>query len=64
MAPKRDIQQFDHACWAAGLTESEQHEASEALHAEKKSVGMKEHMPYGELVKWLRQWKEDRWQQS
>jgi len=59
VAPGRDIKEFDHACRAVGLTESEQYQASEALHAEKESVGMKEHMPYGELVEWPRQWKED-----
>jgi hypothetical protein len=63
MSPKRDIKEFDQACREVGLTEREQHEASEALHAEKESVGMKEHRAYGELVAWVRQWKEDRWQQ-
>jgi hypothetical protein len=64
MSPRRDIKEFDQACRAVGLTASEQHLASEELHAEKRSSGMKEHIPYKELVAWLRQWKEDRWQQS
>jgi hypothetical protein len=55
---KRDIKQFDQACREVGLTEEEQYQASEALHAEKESSGLKAHMPYGELVAWLRQWKE------
>jgi hypothetical protein len=59
VAPKRDIREFDQACQEVGLTEKEQYQASKALHAEKESIGMKDHMPYGELVAWLRQWKED-----
>jgi hypothetical protein len=56
---KRDIKEFDQASREVGLTEKEQREASEALHADKQSIGMKDHMPYRDLVRWLRQWKED-----
>jgi hypothetical protein len=59
---KPDIKQFDQACRAVGLSELEQHEASEALHAEKATTGMKEHMPFRDLIAWLRQWREDQWQ--
>jgi len=39
------------------LTPRERYEASEDLHAEKGSAGVQEHMRYGELLVWLRQWK-------
>ena len=58
MARKRDIKEFDQACREVGLTEDEQYKAGEDLHAEKEAVGMKGHRPYGELVAWLREWKE------
>jgi hypothetical protein len=58
MGRKRDLKQFDQACAEAGLTENEQFEASDALHAEKKASGMQGHMSFGELLDWLRQWKE------
>lgn len=62
MARKRDIKQFLHACKEAGLTASERFEASDALHAEKTSSG-REDMSYGELLAWLREWK-DSWRPS
>jgi len=55
---KRDIKQFRQACKEAGFTPKERYEASEALHAEKESSGMQDHMGYGELLAWLRQWKQ------
>lgn len=58
MARKRDIKQFRQACREAGLTLQERYEASEALHAEKGASGVQEHMTYGELLEWLRQWKQ------
>lgn len=58
MARKRDIKEFRQACKAVGLTARERYEASEALHAEKQASGKKGHMPYGELVAWLREWKQ------
>jgi hypothetical protein len=54
---KRDIKQFRQACKEVGLTARERYEASEALHAEKASGGAREHMTYGELLAWLRQWR-------
>ena len=36
----------------------ERYEASQALHAEKESAGVQAHMTYGELVAWLRQWRQ------
>lgn len=57
MPRKRDIKQFRQACKEAGLTPIERYEASEALHAEKRSSGVQDHMSYGELLAWLRQWK-------
>jgi hypothetical protein len=54
---KRDIKQFRQACKEAGLTAQERYEASEALHAEKQSGGVQEHLSYGDLLAWLRQWK-------
>jgi len=55
---KRDIKQFRQACKEVGLTVRERYDASEALHAEKESSGGQEDMSYGELLVWLRQWKE------
>ena len=55
---KRDIKQFRQACKEVGLTAQERYAASEALHAEKDSSGMQEHMSYGELLAWLRQWRQ------
>lgn len=56
MAPKRDIKQFRQACREVGLTAVERYEASQALHAEKESGGVREHMEYGELLSWLQEW--------
>jgi hypothetical protein len=58
LAKKEDIKQFRQACKEAGLTTQERYEASEALHAEKEASGMQGHMSYGELLAWLRQWKQ------
>jgi hypothetical protein len=55
---KRDIKQFRQACKEVGLTPEERYEASEALHAEKSASGVQDHMIYGELLAWLRQWKQ------
>src|SRR5215207_7679771 len=63
MARKRDIKEFDQACREVGLTDDEQYKAGEDFHAEKEASGSKEHRLFGELVAWLREWKEDRWQQ-
>ena len=58
MTRKRDIKQFRQACREAGFTNRERYEASEALHAKKESSGIQEHMTYGELLAWLRQWRQ------
>lgn len=58
MTRKRDIKQFRQACKEAGLTVQERYAASEAFHAEKESSGVQAHMSYGELLDWLRQWKQ------
>lgn len=58
MTRKRDIKQFRQACREVGLTVQERYEASQALHAEKESAGVQTHMTYGELVAWLRQWRQ------
>lgn len=58
MTRKRDIKQFRQACREVGLTVEERHAASEALHAEKETAGKAEHMSYGDLLVWLRQWKQ------
>jgi hypothetical protein len=63
MTRKRDIKQFRQACKEAGLTIRERYEASQALHAEKETAGGQEDMSYGELLAWLRQWK-DTWRPS
>jgi hypothetical protein len=63
MTRKRDIKQFRQACKEAGLTVRERYDASEALHAEKEAGGGQEDMSYGELLAWLRQWKES-WRPS
>ena len=54
---KRDIKQFRQACKEVGLTAQERYAASEALHTEKDSSGVREHLSYGELLAWLRQWR-------
>lgn len=58
MARKRDIKQFRQASKEVGLTPRERYEASEALHAEKEEAGTQGHMSYGELLDWLRQWRQ------
>jgi hypothetical protein len=63
MTRKRDIKQFRQACREVGLSAIERYEASRDLHAEKESSGVQEHMTYGELLAWLREWK-DSWRRS
>lgn len=63
MGRKGDIKQFRQACKEAELTVSERYEASQALHAEKQTGGGQEDMSYGELLAWLREWKES-WRPS
>jgi hypothetical protein len=61
--PEARHQAIPAACKEAGLTIRERHEASQALHAEKETGGGQEDMSYGELLAWLRQWK-DTWRPS
>lgn len=63
MSHKRDIKQFRQACREVGLTIGERYEASDALHAEKASGDVQTDMSYGELLVWLRQWR-DSWPQQ
>jgi hypothetical protein len=63
MTRKRDIKQFRQACKEVGLSAIERYEASRAIHAEKESSGAREHMTYGELLVWLREWT-DSWRRS
>lgn len=58
MTRKQDIKQFRQACKELGLSTMERYEASQALHAEKQSSGTREHMAYGDLLAWLREWVE------
>jgi hypothetical protein len=58
MTRKHDIKQFRQACKEIGLTAEERYAASEALRAEKESSGVQKHLSYGELLAWLRQWKQ------
>jgi len=55
---KRDIKQFRQACKEAGLTVRERREASADLHAEKEAGSVQADMSYGELLAWLRQWRD------
>jgi hypothetical protein len=63
MTRKRDIKQFRQACKEVGLSAIERYEASRAMHAEKEASGAREHMSYGELLAWLREWR-DLWRRS
>jgi hypothetical protein len=54
---KHDVKQFRQACKQAGLTVSERYQASDALHTEKTSGDIQADLSYGELLAWLRQWK-------
>ena len=58
MTRKRDIKQFRQACKELGLTPNERYAASKALHSEKDSSGNQDHLGYGDLLAWLRQWKQ------
>jgi hypothetical protein len=42
------------------MSAQERREASIDLHAYKQSSGIRGHMSYGDLLDWLRQWKEER----
>lgn len=55
---KRDIKQFRQACKELGFTDEERYAARDALHGEKESGKSKAHMSYGDLLSWLRQWRQ------
>lgn len=58
MARKRDTKQFRQACKDLAFTDEERYMARDALHAEKQAGGPRGHMSYGDLLAWLRQWKQ------
>ncbi len=58
MAPKRDIKQFRQACKELGFTDEERYAARDAPHAEKEAGSPRDHMTYGDLLAWLRQWRQ------
>lgn len=60
LAKKADIKQFRQACAELRMTAQERREASLDLHADKRTSGTREHMDYGDLLTWLRQWREER----
>jgi len=60
LAPKRDTKQFKQACRQVGLDDGELRRASDALHAEKASGDIQTDLTYGELLKWLQEWR-DQW---
>jgi hypothetical protein len=60
MSPERDQRQWRQACREAGIGEDEMDRASDDFHAEKRAAGERRHWPYGKLINWLREWKEDR----
>jgi hypothetical protein len=61
MVPARDNKQWKQACREVGLDKDERERATEDFHKEKRAAGDRRHMPYGNLITWLRDWKEDRW---
>jgi hypothetical protein len=61
MVPRYDNRQWKQACREVGLEDDERRLATKDLHKEKGATGDRSHMPYGDLITWLRDWKEDRW---
>jgi hypothetical protein len=59
LANKADIKQFRQGCAELGMSAQERRRASLDLHADKRKSGMREHMAYGDLLAWLRQWREE-----
>lgn len=62
MAPARDVKQWKQACREAGVERPERKLAAADFHAEKRASSERGHWSYGNLIIWLRDWKEDRWQ--
>jgi hypothetical protein len=61
MTPARDVKQWKQACRQLGIVGEDKDQASEDFHAEKRASGESGHWPYGKLINWLRNWREDRW---
>jgi hypothetical protein len=59
LANKADIKQFRQACAELGMSAQERRKASLDLHADKRMAGTHGHMAYGDLLAWLRQWREE-----
>jgi hypothetical protein len=59
LAKKTDIKQFRQACAELRMTAQERRKASLDLHADKRTFGTHEHVDYGDLLAWLRQWREE-----
>jgi hypothetical protein len=62
MAPAREVKQWKQACREVGIEEEDRDRAADDFHAEKRASGERGHRSYGNLIIWLRDWKEDRWQ--
>jgi hypothetical protein len=60
VVPARDVKQWKQACRAVGLTGPERKRATKDFHAEKRAFGERRHLPYGNLIIWLQEWKETR----
>jgi hypothetical protein len=58
VSPERDVKQFRQACREVGLDRDARYEAAKDFHAEKRASGDREHTSYGELLAWLREWKD------
>ncbi|HET9593713.1 MAG TPA: hypothetical protein VFP17_12450 [Solirubrobacterales bacterium] len=59
MAKKSDIKQFRQACTELRMSAQERRRASLDLHADKRMSGVHKHMDYGDLLAWLRQWRQE-----
>jgi hypothetical protein len=59
LSKKADIKQFRQACAELRMSARERRDASIDLHAYKRGSGMREHMDYGDLLTWLRQWRDE-----
>jgi hypothetical protein len=59
LAKKTDIKQFRQACAELRMSAQERRDASIDLHADKRSSGVREHTDYGDLLAWLRQWRDE-----
>jgi hypothetical protein len=60
VVPTRDVKQWKQACREVGLTKPERKQATKDFHKEKEAFGERRHLPYGNLIIWLQEWKDDR----